>query len=75
MSSIVIQADILNLPESMAIKLRGKKVELTENEDAIVIMPVRSAIDAACGMLKSDGRTVDRFMNLKRMEKEHEHDA
>ena len=32
-----------------------------------------SAIDEACGMLKSDGNAVDRFMASKRIEKELEY--
>ena len=73
MSSIILQAEALNLPEPIALKLRGKKVELTEDEGAIIIKPVQSAIDVACGMLKSDGRVVDRFMEQKRLEKELEY--
>ena len=75
MNSIVIQAEALNLPEPIAIKLRGKKVELTENEGAIMIKPVGNAIESACGMLKSDGHAVDRFMKHKRLEKDFEYGA
>ena len=75
MSSIVLQAELLNLPESFAIKLRGKKVTLTESEGIIIIEPVQSVIDAACGMLKGDGRMVDKFMECKRLEKELENET
>jgi len=70
MSSIVLQAETLNLPEIFAFKLRGKKVELFEQGEAIMINPVKSPIELACGMLQSDGNEVDRFMERKRLEKE-----
>ena len=40
MSSIVLQAESLNLPEVFALKLRGKKVTLTESGNAILISPI-----------------------------------
>jgi len=43
MTTIVLQAEALNLPEVFAFKMRGKKVELTERGDTIVINPVMSA--------------------------------
>ena len=73
MASVILQAETLNLPETIAFKLRGKKVELTESGDVITIKPIQSVIDAACGMLKSDGHAVDRFMERKRLEKELEY--
>ena len=74
MNVIILQAEILNLPEPLAVKLRGKKVELIENGDTtITIRPVQCVIDAACGMLKSDGHAVDRFMTEKRQERELEY--
>jgi len=74
MSAIILQAEKLNLPESLAVKLRGKKVELIENSDTtITIKPVQCVIDVACGMLESDGHAVDRFMAEKRLEKELEY--
>ena len=72
MSSVILQAEALNLPESLAAKLRGKKVELMESEGLIIIKPVQNAVDSACGMFKSDGLVTDRFMKRKQLEKELE---
>ena len=69
MGSTILYAEALNLPEIFAVRLRGKKVELTASEDVIIIRPVQNVVDAACGMLKSDGHVVDRFMGQKRLEK------
>ena len=74
MNAMILQAEKLNLPEPLAVKLRGKKVELIENGDTtITIKPVQCVIDAACGMLKSDGHAVDSFMAEKHLEKELEY--
>ena len=72
MNSIILQAETLNLPEIFAFKMKGKKVEIFENGDAIIINPIKSPIDHACGILKSDGNEVDRFMKRKILEKELE---
>jgi len=73
MGSVVLQAETLNLPEIFAFKLRGKKVEVFEQGETIMINPVKSPIELACGRLKSDGHEVDRFMERKRLEKELEY--
>jgi len=73
MSSVILQAETLNLPEIFAFKLRGKKVELVESGDVIIINPIKSPIELACGILKSDGHEVDRFMERKQFEKELEY--
>lgn len=73
MSSVVLQAETLNLPEVFAFKVRGKKVELSERGDSIMISPVKSPTEAMHGMFKSDGHAVDRFLERKRLEKELEY--
>lgn len=44
MQSVILQAEELNLPKIFAFKMSGKKVEITENGDSIVIKPVESSI-------------------------------
>jgi hypothetical protein len=74
MSVAVLQADKLNLPETFAVKLRGKKVELVDNGDAtITIKPVRSAISEARGMLKGSNFGTHTILEQKRLEKELEY--
>jgi len=73
MSSVILQAETLNLPEVFAFKLRGKKVELIENGDVITISPIKFPTEALHGMFKSDGHAVDRFLERKRLEKELEY--
>ena len=73
MNPIILQAESLNLPEAFALKLRGKKVKLTEDGETIMIIPVNSPVDAMRGMFESDGHEVDRFLERKRMEKKLEY--
>jgi len=74
MSAMILQAERLNLPEPIAVKLRGRKVELIENGDAtITIKPVDCPIEAMCGMLESDGHEVERFLARMREDKELEY--
>ncbi|MCL2387641.1 MAG: hypothetical protein FWC89_08875 [Defluviitaleaceae bacterium] len=44
MSAIVLQAESLNLPEIFAAKFRGKKVEVIESGNSIIINPVTQNI-------------------------------
>ena len=73
MNAMILQADRLNLPEPLAVKLRGKKVELVESGDSIIISPVQCPIKAMRGMLKSDGHEVDRFLVRMHEDKELEY--
>ena len=73
MNAIILQADRLNLPEPLAVRLRGKKVELVESGDSIIISPVKCPVKAMRGMLRSDGHEVDRFLARMREDKELEY--
>ena len=69
MTTIVLEAEKLNLPEAFAQKLRGKKVELTENGNIITIKPTEDAITSIQGIVESDGHEADRFITRKRSDK------
>ena len=74
MNVMILQAESLNLPEPLAFKLRGKKVELIENEDAtILIKPVKSVINEACGMLSGSKFGTHTILEQKQLEKELEY--
>jgi virulence-associated protein VagC len=72
MEAVVLQGEDLNLPDFFAGKVRGRKVQLVENGDSIVITPVRNVIAAAKGMLKGGNYSSEIFMQEKRIEKELE---
>lgn len=67
-----MQAETLNLPERFAVKLRGKKVELIESGDSVIINPVQCPIETMHGMFESDGHEVERFLERMRQDKELE---
>ena len=74
MNAMILQAERLNIPESLAVKLRGKKVELIENENStILIKPVKSVIDEACGMLSGSKFGTHTILEQKQQEKELEY--
>ena len=77
MSSVILQAESLNLPESIAVKFKGKKVELTEDDGIVTIKPIKIN-DSDCtvgliGMLAGNSEmTVNKFLDRKRADKELE---
>jgi virulence-associated protein VagC len=72
MEAVILQAEDLNLPPLFAGKVQGKKVELIENGESIVIRPVSNVIAGAKGMLKGGNYGSEMFMQEKRIEKEME---
>jgi len=74
MHATILQAERLNLPKSIAVKLQGKKIEIIENEDnSILIKPVRSPIAGMRGMLKDSSVGTHTILEQKRVEKELEY--
>jgi virulence-associated protein VagC len=70
MDAYVMQAEALNLPEKLANMFKGMKVELMAQDNTVLIKPVDSdaALKRLCGMFKSDGHDVDRFIAAKQEE-------
>ncbi len=72
METIVVKSEELNLPEKIASKLKGKKVELIETEEGILIKPVEPSIRSIRGILKGTGVSTELFTKMKKKEKELE---
>ena len=70
MTEYIMQADTLNLPEKLAKIFKGRKVKLIAKDDTILIKTVDSneALKRLIGMAKSDGHSVDRFIESKQEE-------
>ena len=70
MTQCIINADTLNLPVEFANKFKGRKVELIESDDVVLIKPVKSleALKRLVGCIPSDGHAVDRFIESKQEE-------
>jgi hypothetical protein len=72
MGKVILKSEQLNLPEEIAIKLRGKEVELIETKEGILLKPVEDSVRMARGVLKGSNFSSKRYMQLKREEKELE---
>lgn len=73
METIVIKFEQLNLPAEIAKKLKGKEVEILETKQGILLKPLEDPIKSARGFLKGSHFSSERYMLLKKEEKELEH--
>lgn len=72
MGTIVLKSEQLNLPQEIAKKLKGKELEVLETKEGILLKPVKDSIKMARGFLKGSRFTSERYMQLKKKEKELE---
>lgn len=72
MGTIVLKSEQLNLPKEIAKKLKGKELEVFETKEGILLKPVKDSIKMARGFLKGSRFTSERYMQLKKKEKELE---
>ncbi|MBM3334621.1 hypothetical protein FJY63_08155 [Candidatus Sumerlaeota bacterium] len=68
MAPIIVDTKELNLPQSVAAKLKGTKVEVVETKDGVLLRPVGSSISSARGFLKGRELTTKEFAELKEEE-------
>lgn len=69
MESLEIEKNILRLPDRIASKLKGKRIEITELEEGILLKTTGSPIKEARGFLKGKRFTTSRYMQMKKKEK------
>ncbi|MEW6418337.1 MAG: hypothetical protein AB1480_09465 [Nitrospirota bacterium] len=72
MRTVVLKSEELNLPEEIAKRLKGKKLRLIETREGILLKPVEDSIKLARGCLKGSRFSSERYMQLKKVEKELE---
>jgi len=72
MGMIVYEAEQLNLPENIAAKLKGKKIELLETAEGILIKPIEDPIAELRGFLKGSQFNTETYMKQKKQDKELE---
>lgn len=72
MGTIVLKSEQLNLPEEIAKRLKGKELEVLETKEGILLKPVKDSIKMARGFLKGSRFSSERYMQLKKKEKELE---
>lgn len=72
MGVVVLKAEELNLPEAIAKKLKGRKVEITDDGERIIITPIDNPIIKTRGMFKGGNFSTEQLMEQKRLDKELE---
>ena len=70
MIAFTLPSNQLTLPESIALKLKGRYVEIVEVKEGYLIRPLENAIRRARGRLKDSGFTTQRYMAMKQAEKD-----
>jgi len=72
MGVIVLKAEQLKLPEAIAKKLKGRKVEISDKGERIVITPIDNPVQKARGMFKGGNFSTKKLMEQKRLDRELE---
>ena len=74
MAVTVYKSEQLNLPEHIAKKLKGHKIEFVETNDGILIKPVKDSIKELRGFLEGSKFTTEVYLQQKHQDKEIEHE-
>ncbi|ADY55397.1 hypothetical protein Sgly_1071 [Syntrophobotulus glycolicus DSM 8271] len=72
MSVVIFKADQLNLPEHIAKKLKGRKIEFVETNEGILLRPVEDPIKELRGFQEGSKFTTEAYLQQKRQDKELE---
>ena len=72
MEAIKLENNMLRLPERIAKRLRGKKIEVAEVQEGILLKASGHPISEARGFLKGRRFTTQRYLEMKKIEKELE---
>jgi len=72
MTVTVFKAEQLNLPEHIAKKLKGRKIEFVETSEGILIKPVEDPIKELRGFLEGSKFTTEAYLQQKHQDKELE---
>ncbi len=69
--SIIMNTEQLKLPESIAEKIKGNRIELIETDEGILIRPIQcNPIKELRGFLKGSKFTTENYLKQKQQEKE-----
>ncbi len=72
METLVLEGEHINLPKRILNKFRGKRIELVETDDGILLKPKGDAIKEARGILKGSRFNTETFLEQKQEDKELE---
>ncbi len=68
----MVKSKTLELPENIAKKLEGKRVQFQETPNGVLLKPMNDPVTAARGMLRDSSVSTRTFMGRKEGEKELE---
>jgi hypothetical protein len=69
---IIVNQGELKLPQKIARKLQGKKVQIKETKDGILLQTLNDPIATARGILKGSSLSTEKYFKLKSKDKELE---
>ncbi len=72
METATLENDLLRLPERIAKKLRGKKIEIAEIKEGILLKEAGDPIAEARGFLKGKRFSTKKYLEMKMSEKDLE---
>jgi hypothetical protein len=72
MKTAIIKNDLLRLPERIAKRLRGKRIEIEEIKEGILLKEAGNPIAEARGFLKGKRFTTKKYLEMKMTEKDLE---
>ena len=72
METATVENDLLRLPERIAKRLRGRRIEISELEEGVLLKPATDPIAEARGFLKGKRFTTKKYLGMKITEKELE---
>ena len=72
MEAIKLENNTIKLPERIAKRIRGKQIEIAEVKEGILLKASNNPIAEARGFLRGRGFTTQRYLEMKKLEKELE---
>jgi hypothetical protein len=63
---------MLKLPERIVKRLRGKRIEISEIKEGVLLRTTSNPISEARGFLKGRRLTTQRYLEMKKVEKDLE---
>jgi hypothetical protein len=61
----VVRSKQITLPQNIVKKLKGRKVQIIETAEGILLKPVENSIKAARGFLKGSRFTTEKYFQMK----------
>jgi hypothetical protein len=72
METLVLEGEYINLPKRILKKFKGKKIEMLETDEGILLKPAEDSIKEARGILKGSQFNSKKYFVQKQEDKELE---